>query len=85
MLENIKRRGFSVSQRKIDDITSTVILNLSKKVRRTTETTQISTRNSPVKSSENLDGFDGLSGFTSEEIKNAGYTKEELKKAMKDK
>jgi len=81
----LREEGFSVSQRKIDDITSTVILNLSKKVRRTTETTQISTRNSPVKSSENLDGFDGLSGFTSEEIKNAGYTKEELKKAMKDK
>jgi len=71
----LREEGFSVGQRKIDDISSTVILNLKTKIRedkasgttRTTRTIQKQTRSLYEASDSTLDGSASSNGFVTNE------------------
>jgi len=79
----LRDEGFSVSQRKIDDVTSVVILNLKilEKPLEPLEPSKVPLE-AHVESSRDHDGSNGstdlLMDFTDEEIKQAGYTREFL-------
>ena len=93
----LREEGFVVGNRKIDGVSFVVIINLSFLTRKTIETSIKSSHSLYKKTSEKNHSLDSLNSnnstgnegvnkldqFTDEEIKQAGYTREGLKKLTK--
>jgi len=84
----LREEGFSVGNRKIDDISQVVILNITIK---NIKTIQKSSQNPYKETTEILDSFSSsnsqelINKFSDEEITAAGYTKEQLNDILQQK
>ena len=76
----LRDEGFIVGARKIDNISTKVIMNLHIKTTTTTRTTQISNHSLSVKPTLKMGGSSGSSGFTQEKV----VESPDVKKIMED-